>query len=147
MRKRIAFILVTVCVLLITGCGERDTNTDVLSPLDGVTMEIVEYSDTSVTVRITNDTDKDIQCGSDFCLEMQDEKTGEWREPDEVIDNAAFTMEAYMIQKDSPYEAVIDFEWLYGKLEPGRYRIVKTITDFRGTGDYTNYAIMAEFSI
>ncbi len=147
MRKRIAFILVTVCVLLITGCGERDTNTDVLSPLDGVTMEIVEYSDTSVTVRITNDTDKDIQCGSDFCLEMQDEKTGEWRELDEVIDNAAFTMEAYMIQKDSPYETVIDFEWLYGKLEPGRYRIVKTITDFRGTGDYTNYAIMAEFSI
>jgi len=46
-----------------------------------------------------------------------------------------------------PYEAVIDFEWLYGKLEPGRYRIVKTVTDFRGTGDYTDYVYTAEFSI
>ena len=113
---------------------EIDIDTDALSPLDGVTMEVTECSDTSVTIKITNDTDKDIECGSDFCLEMQDEETGEWRELDEVIDNAAFTSEAYMIEKDSPYEKVINFEWLYGKLEPGRYRIVKTVTDFRGTG-------------
>lgn len=117
------------------------------SLLDGVTMEVTECSDTSVTVKITNDTDKDIECGEDFCLKMQDEETGEWRELDKVIDNAAFNTIAYVIQKDSPYEAVIDFEWLYGKLEPGRYRIVKTITDFRGTGDYTDYAFTAEFSI
>ena len=73
-------------------------------------MEVTECSDTSVTIKITNDTDKDIECGSDFCLKMQDEETGEWRELDEVIDNAAFTLEAYMIQKDSPYEKVINFE-------------------------------------
>lgn len=126
---------------------ERDADTDVLSPLDGVPMEVTECSNTSVTIKITNDTDKDIECGSDFCLKMQDEETGEWRELDEVIDNAAFTSEAYMIEKDSPYEKAINFEWIYGKLEPGRYRIVKTIMDFRGTGDYTDYTYMAEFSI
>ena len=117
------------------------------SLLDGVTMEVTECSDTSVTVRIVNDTDKDIQCGEDFCLEIQNEETGEWREADTVIDNAAFDAIAYMIQKDFPYEKVINFEWLYGKLEAGRYRIVKTVTDFRGTGDYTDYAFTAEFSI
>lgn len=126
---------------------ERDIDTDMLSPLDGVTMEVTECSDTSVTVRIVNVTDKDIQCGEDFCLETQDEETGEWRELDEVIDNAAFNAIAYMIQKDSPYETVINFEWLYGRLDPGRYRIVKTVTDFRGTGDYTDYVFTAEFSI
>ena len=52
-----------------------------------------------------------------------------------------------MIQKDSPYETDIDFEWRYGKLEPGRYRIVKIVTDFRETGDYTDYVFTAEFSI
>ena len=86
--------------------SEKDAN--VFSPLVGVTMEVMEYSDTSVSVRITNDTDKDIQCGSDFCLKMQNEETEEWRERDEVIDNAAFTMEAYRIQKDSPYETYND---------------------------------------
>ena len=125
--------------------SEKDAN--VFSPLAGVTMEVTEYSNTSVSVRITNDTDKDIQCGSDFCLEMQDEETEEWRELDEVIDNAAFTMEAYRIQKDSPYETVINFEWLYGRLESGRYRMVKTVTDFRGTGNYTDYTYTAEFCI
>ena len=44
-------------------------------------------------------------------------------------------------------EAVIDFEWLYGKLKPGRYQIAKTVTDFRGTGDYTNYVYATEFDI
>ena len=52
-----------------------------------------------------------------------------------------------MIQEDSPYETAIDFEWRYGKLEPGRYRIVKTVTDFRVTGDYTDYVFTAEFRI
>lgn len=125
----------------------RNADTDVLSPLDGVTMEVIECSDTSVTVRITNNTDKDIQCGDAFYLEIQDEKTGEWRKLDTVIDNAAFTDVAYMIQKDSPYEKVIDFEWLYGKLEPGRYRIVKTVMEFRGTENCTDYIFTAEFCI
>ena len=40
-----------------------------------------------------------------------------------------------------------DFEWLYGKLEPGIYYIVKTVTDFRGTGDYTDYTYTAEICI
>lgn len=38
---------------------------------------LYENSDTSVTVRIVNVTDKDIQCGEDFCLETQDEETGQ----------------------------------------------------------------------
>ncbi|MDE6905494.1 MAG: hypothetical protein K2P76_11280 [Lachnospiraceae bacterium] len=38
-------------------------------------------------------------------------------------------------------------EWLYGMLESGRYRIVKTVTDFRETGDYTDYTYTAEFCI
>ena len=126
---------------------EIGTDTDVLSPLDGVTMEVTEYSDTSVTVRITNDTDMDIMCGEDFCLKILDEETGEWRDLDTIIDDYGFTAEAYMIQKDSPYETVINFEWLYGKLEPGRYRIVKTVMDFRRTGDYTNYVFAAEFDL
>lgn len=168
--------MVTAYVLLITGCGNsnstedfagadgqvvqnakqtdieekvasEDIDTNISSPLDGVMMEITEYSDTSVTIRITNDTDKNILCGSDFCLEMQDEETSEWKKLDTVIDEAAFTLEAYTIQKDVPYEVVIDFEWLYGKLKPGKYRIVKTIMDFRRTADYTDYIFTAEFSI
>ena len=126
---------------------EQAMDADVLSPIDGVMMEVLDCTDTSVTIKITNDTDKDINCGTDFHINILDEKTGEWRELDTVIDDAAFDAIAIMIKKDSPYETVIDFEWLYGKLKPGRYQIVKTVMDFRGTGDYTNYVYAAEFDI
>ena len=157
MRKYVVFVLALVCVLGLVGYAnilvgyanksDRTTSSDGTTSLDGVTMEVTEYSDTSVTVRITNNTDMNIMCGSNFRLKILDEKTGEWRDMDTVIDVYGFTEEAYIIQKDSPYETVIIFEWLYGKLEPGRYQIVKTVMDFRGTGDYTNYAIAAEFDI
>ena len=124
-----------------------NVNNNVSSPLEGVTMEVTKCSDISVTVKIVNDTEKYIQCGDAFYLEVQDEESGEWRKLDTIIDNAAFDAIAHIIQKDSPCEMVIDFEWLYGKLEPGRYHIVKTITDFRGSGDYTDYIYMAEFTV
>ncbi|TWH55848.1 hypothetical protein DesLBE_0021 [Desulfitobacterium sp. LBE] len=41
----------------------------------------------------------------------------------------------------------IDWGWLYGELESGDYRIVKDISDFRGTGDYEKYYLTAEFSV
>ena len=125
----------------------RDVDTNASSPLDGVTMEVTKCSDISVTVKTVNDTEKYIQCGDAFYLEVQDEESGEWRKLDTIIDNAAFDAIAHIIQKDSPCEMVIDFEWLYGKLEPGRYHIVKTITDFRGSGDYTDYIYTAEFTV
>ena len=173
-NNNIRIILPVVCLaIILSGCqntgngtggdtGNQDTqinaldqadekvqamDADVLFPIDGVTMEVLDCTDTSVTIRITNDTDKDINCGTDFHLNMLDEKTGEWRELDTVIDDAAFDAVAIMIQKDAPYETVIDFEWLYGKLKPGKYQIVKTVMDFRGTGDYTNYVYAAEFDI
>ena len=125
----------------------RDVDTNASSPLDGVTMEVTKCSDISITVKIVNDTEKYIQCGDAFYLEVQDEESGELRKLDTIIDNAAFDAIAHIIQKDSPCEMVIDFEWLYGKLEPGRYHIVKTITDFRGSGDYTDYIYTAEFTV
>lgn len=117
------------------------------SPLDGVTMTVTEASDTAITVRITNDTEREIQCGEDFCLKKLEEDTGTWKALDAVIDNAAFKSIAYWIPGNSPREMEIAVEWLYGKLQPGRYCITKTITDFRGTGDYTNYTFSAEFCI
>ena len=54
-----------------TDCKYRNEgkriDAEMLSPLDGVTMEVTGCSDTSVTVRIVNVTDKDMQCGEEFC--------------------------------------------------------------------------------
>lgn len=41
----------------------------------------------------------------------------------------------------------MDWQVFHGSLEPGKYRIIKDISDFRGTGDYTKYNLGAEFEI
>lgn len=90
MKKRLVTVLVMV-VVMVAGCEnsnsveepigadsqmtENEIDTDVPSLLDGVTMEVTEYSDTRVTVRITNDTDMNIRCGSDFHLKILDEES------------------------------------------------------------------------
>ena len=52
-----------------------------------------------------------------------------------------------MIPKDNVTEWEIDWEWLYGTLPTGKYRLGKEIMDFRGPGDYDTQIIYAEFEI
>ena len=54
---------------------------------------------------------------------------------------------AWIIPINDTVEWEVDWEWLYGSLEPGHYRIGKEIMDFRGTGDYDKKMYYAEFAI
>ena len=92
-----------------------------------------------------NHTDKEIQTGDYFWLERRTEDGWEALEP--VTDNYAFIMIAYIVEKDQPLELEVQYDWLFGKLEPGEYRIVKQVNDFRGTGDFDTYEYRAEFTL
>ena len=118
-----------------------------VSLIDGVTMEVTKVSDGSVTLQITNKTDKNIQFGDAYYLEGQERESGQWRRLTPIIDNGEFHMVAYMLQDNSTANQNVNFEWLYGKLEPGKYRIIKEITDVRDTGDYVDYTYIAEFDV
>lgn len=59
----------------------------------------------------------------------------------------AWTSEAYMIPKDGEVEMEVNWQWLYGTLEPGTYRIVKEVMDFRAPGDFDEKEYSAEFTI
>lgn len=54
---------------------------------------------------------------------------------------------AWIIPMNDTVEWEVDWEWLYGSLEPGHYRIGKEVMDFRGTGDYDKEMYYAEFEI
>ena len=54
---------------------------------------------------------------------------------------------AWSISMGSMTEWQVDWEWLYGSLAPGHYRIGKEIMNFRGTGDYDKEMYYAEFEI
>ena len=50
-----------------------------------------------------------------------------WTEVPAVIDDWAFTAEAILIPALGETELETDWEWLYGRLTPGTYRITKTV--------------------
>ena len=115
--------------------------------IDGVTMEVTKLKGSTLTVTITNNTNKEIEAGDDYRIEYFDETERSWEDLDLIVDNAAFNAIAYTVPKDKPLKLEIDYSWFYGELAPGRYRVVKTIVDFRATGDYDQYTYHAEFTI
>ncbi len=62
-------------------------------------------------------------------------------------DNAAFTDEGYVLPPEGEAEMKIDWEWLYGKLPPGTYRIKKSIVDVRSVGNNPLYFLTSQFII
>ena len=60
---------------------------------------------------------------------------GDWYQVPTIIDEYGFNDIGYDLTPSSEaQEFKIDWDWLYGKLDPGEYRLIKNILDFRGTG-------------
>ena len=58
-----------------------------------------------------------------------------------------WTTEAWAIYKEDTTTWNVDWEWLYGELLAGEYRIGKEIMNFRGTGDFDKQMVYAEFKV
>ncbi len=64
-----------------------------------------------------------------------------------ISEYAEFTDEAIAVSMGEMTEIETDWDWLYGKLEPGEYIICKEVVDFRGTGDYDTKEYSVRFRI
>lgn len=81
--------------------------------------------------------------GKEFSLwELQGD---EWVRVPQFNETAVFTSEGYPFTRRT--ELAIDWNWIYGTLSQGHYRIGKRFTDSRRTGDNTDYELYAEFDI
>lgn len=115
--------------------------------LEGVSLKVTKYTVHSLTMEISNHTDLEVQYGDDYLLEVFDEETQTWLSVPYKDTEVAFHDIAHVVKKGEPDILSVDWTLMYGKLKEGKYRIVKEISDFRGTGDYTTYTLMAEFAI
>lgn len=115
------------------------------APLPGVTMEITDVTETGITVSLVNHTELNMEFGEEYSLEVWN-GTG-WEPVPYRAGQWAFHSIAYSMPENQPVEWEADWEALYGPLEPGRYRLVKPVLDFRGTGDFTEYGLTAEFEL
>ena len=107
----------------------------------GVTVEFIQHGDFADRGRAT------LQYGSHYILERLE--NGQWVAvemlPQEY--DVVWTMEAYMIEIGKTATRRENWEWLYGQLPAGRYRIGKDVDLFRMTGDWDSQMFYAEFDI
>ena len=126
--KRVLLIL--LCLFIVVGCGKKE-------PL--VTMRIKDntLTNTSAIVIITDKNSKHYTYGEWFRIDYN--KDNEWHKLETITDDISFYMIGYDIDKNNELEMETNWEWLYGKLKPGEYRLVKRVED--------NTEIYAEFTI
>ena len=75
-------------------------------------------------------------------------KNGEWEgAPIKTDEEYGFISIAYFLPCGEVTEREIYCKWIYGELEPGEYRIGKSVHDFVETGNYDRYMIYAQFII
>ena len=87
-----------------------------------------------------------LQDGDDFAIERYGD--GNWEEvPVTVKGDYGFHDIAYVIPNEEITERELSWEWLYGQLAPGEYRIEKIFLDFRETADYDEHVIYAYFNL
>lgn len=152
-----SLFFLAICITLLSACGSdqvdetkdwEPTEYESVNNLDGVTMIVKEgtVSSTGLTVMFENKSDKRCIYSEDFLLEKKIE--GKWYQVP-FIPGASygFGEPGYELDSSNVSDWTVDWEWLYGNLDSGEYRIVKSILDVREPGDYDEHNLIAEFTI
>lgn len=113
-----------------------------------LSMEVKEesISPQGLTLIFKSESKNEAIYGDYFLLE--EKVNGQWYEvPVSFKGDYGFNDIGYSLNKGEKKEHEEDWEWLYGSLDKGHYRIIKDVLDFRKTGDFDVYYLGAEFEI
>ena len=107
----------------------------------------VRISSTKATIKFHQyDSEKagELSSGVDFRIEKKEGNS--WEEADIVVEgDYGFNSVAYLIAADDVTEYEYDWEWLYGSLDVGEYRICINVTDQKDDGVCERYTAYAYF--
>lgn len=88
----------------------------------------------------------ELDTGAEYWLEMM--VNDEWQLVETKDGNTPiWTALGYRIKKNDVTKHEVNWEYLYGKLSPGFYRLKKEIMDFRAAGDYDKNLYEVYFTI
>lgn len=134
------------------GNKDNDDSVDNFPENYGIGLSAENVSDTSLTLAFENTSlpAGSVSIGRDFAIQVFE--NGEWKELEPKTE-PVFLTDA-LVPTDNKWSVDIDWEWLYGQLPAGRYRIsqsVRVSTGFIGTSasyqEEENFTMWAEFDI
>ena len=94
----------------------------------------------SVTLILTNNSDRKIQYGSPYEIEIK--KNDEWYKI-----NAKLNFTLFILESKKKNEFKLNFEEGYGKLPSGTYRVIKKIDKEKEDGLFDSFYVSTEFTI
>ncbi len=114
-----------------------------IDDLEGVSMSIREGTLTKkgATIIITDTSNRENIYGEFYAIQKHENNGWINLEP---INDMAFNSIGYQVDKNNTLELKVDWEYYYGKLEKGTYRILKNTSE---PGEATEHYITAEFTI
>lgn len=128
----------------------KTKNEKLENPDWGITLTVENITPANAIIKCTQSDGQptgELQTGSWFILENWTQENG-WKEMPYIIDGEiGWTSEAWMIPAEDTVEWEVNWEWFYGELPTGKYRIGKSIMDFRGSGDFDTATYYAEFEL
>ena len=115
-------------------------------PYEPVSMIIHSVTPTGIALRFENNTTNAYAYGEAFALYVRD--IGEWKPVEPIIEKWGFNAIGYILEPLSVSNTkTIDWEWLFGELPPGDYRIRKDVLYVRGLGDYDTIGVNGYFGV
>ena len=114
----------------------------------GLTLSVKDVTPTGLTLVCTQkggNPTGELTCGTDYHLIVLED--GVWKDVPTVIEEYAWNSLAYHFPEGQDTEFDYTWEWLYGTLPAGTYRLTKGFMDFRETGDYDTAVYWVEFEI
>lgn len=166
MKRWLTLTLAGLLALSLAGCGSSDgagssapqkinssssESSSVQTAEDpwGLTLSVKDVTPTGLTLVITQEGGSPtgtLQYGSEYTLEEQQD--GTWQAVQDIVEgDVAWTSEAYLVSMGDQMEQGVNWDWIYGSLPAGHYRLSKNFMDFRDTGDYDTQLYEVEFDI
>lgn len=125
MKKIILIILAILTIFTITGCTKESNEPKEETTPSKITIEVKEDSVTNkkATFIFKNTTKLSYNYGPEFALEKYTD--GLWVALP-MNDDISYITEVFTIEAEFTVEETIEWTMEYGKLEKGKYRLVKT---------------------
>lgn len=105
--------------------GQQGQAETIYDPEAGVTATLRDISNVGANLIIRREDDDDgaeVIYGEAYILQRQ--VVGEWQDAETVPDNYGFPIVGYNVPGGEEASIYYNWEWLYGALEPGEYRMV-----------------------
>ena len=151
MNKKILIILVlSMTILCIAGCSTTNNDFDIgkISEIEtlssGITLSIKEGTLTKrgATLILKNNTDKSINYGDPYAIQIKQDNN--WHDINLEI---AFNAPLWTLESNKVTELELNWEYSYGELSKGEYRIIKGIDIETKDGTLDEYYVAVEFDI